>query len=130
MTARSIALTALALLALLASACGRSEERDVRAALEGLDDAIAKRDYQRLCDDVFSEKLIEEVERSVPCEIALKNSEIATIKQPKLEIKRIKIDGKSASADVRTSAQGQKPSDDTVKLVKEGGDWRILALAS
>ena len=36
--------------------------------------------------------------------------------------------GNSATADVRTSAAGQEPSRDTLKLTKVGGRWRIASL--
>jgi hypothetical protein len=120
----------LLILALAASACGRSEERDVRDTLEAFATATAKKDYQRLCDDLFAEKLVEEVRQTLPCELALKNSSLNDAKDPKLVIRSITVDGETASAVVATSAANQKPSEDTVRLVKDGEDWRIAALAS
>ena len=117
-------------LALGASACGRSPERDVRDTLNAFRDATAKKDYQRLCDDIFSAKLVEQVRRQVPCEVALRNSSLGDAKDPKLEIKRITVDGNVANAVVSSSAANQRASEDTVRLVKEGDDWRIQALSS
>ena len=129
MPVRRLALPLL-ILALAASACGRSEERDVRDTLEAFATATAKKDYQRLCDDLFAEKLVEEVRQTLPCELALKNSSLNDAKDPKLVIRSITVDGETASAVVATSAANQKPSEDTVRLVKDGEDWRIAALAS
>jgi hypothetical protein len=128
---RAITIAGLALaLAVTSTACGRSPERDVRDTLNAFRDATAEKDYQRLCDDIFSAKLVEQVRQQVPCELALRNSSLGDAKDPKLEIKSITVDGKTASAVVTTSAANQKPSEDTVRLVKEGEDWRIQALSS
>ena len=117
--------------AVLAAGCGRESEEDrVRSTLQSFADATARKDYQALCDRLFSEKLVEEVRRTVPCEIALKQSDLATAKNPKLEVTRVRVDGKRATADVKTSAANQKPSQDTVELVQEDGDWRIISLTS
>jgi hypothetical protein len=120
----------LLILALLAAACGRSEERDVRDTLEAFVQATAKKDYQRLCDDIFADALVEQVRRTVPCEVALQNSSLNDARDPKLQIRSVKVDGKTATAVVASSAANQKASEDTVRLVKQGEDWRIAALAS
>ena len=122
--------TCVAVLALIASACGRSPERDVRDTLEAFATATAKKDYQRLCDEIFAKQLVEQVRRTVPCEVALKNSSVDDAKDPKLEIRSIKVDGDTATAVVASSAANQKASEDTVRLVKDGEAWRIAALAS
>ena len=36
----------------------------------------------------------------------------------------------TATAEVRSSAAGQAPSEDQVKLVKVGDDWRIASLGA
>jgi hypothetical protein len=130
-TARTAA-TLVAALALAAplSACGRSEERDVRDTLDAFAEATAKKDYQRLCDELFSSRLVEEVRQTVPCEVALRNSSLDEARNPKLTVRSVKVDGDSATAEVATSAANQRPSQDTVRLVKEDGEWRIQALAS
>jgi hypothetical protein len=125
----------LALLGLLAlvgvSACGReSDEERVRETLQGFADATARKDYQRLCDDVFSRQLVEEVRRTVPCEVALRNSSLDDARNPRLEVRSVKIDGDAASAVVRSSADNQPASEDTVRLVREDEQWRIAALSS
>ena len=124
------AITLLTVLALAAAGCGRSPERDVRRTLDAFAEATAKKDYQRLCDEIFSTELVEQVRQQVPCELALKNSSLGDAKDPKLEIKRITVDGKVANAVVASSAANQRPSEDTVRLVKEGDDWRIQSLSS
>ena len=38
------------------------------------------------------------------------------------------MDGDAATAQVRSSAAGQKPSEDTVELVRVDDGWRIASL--
>jgi hypothetical protein len=127
---RAIAAALLALTLLTTTACGRSPERDVRRTLEDFAQATARKDYQRLCDEIFSTKLVEQVRRQVPCELALRNSSLGDARDPKLTIRSIQVEDDTATAKVATSAANQKPSEDTVKLVKEGDQWRIQALSS
>jgi hypothetical protein len=127
---RALSLSALALVLLASTACGRSPERDVRRTLDDFVSATAKKDYQRLCDDIFAKELVAQVRKTVPCEVALKNSSLDDARAPKLTIKKIKVDGDTATAVVATSAANQRSSEDTVKLVREGDAWRIQALAS
>ena len=130
MPARAL-LTFGLLLALALPACGReSDESKVRATLDEFAQATARKDYQRLCDDLFAEKLVEQVRRTVPCEVALRNSSLEDARSPKLVVRRVRITGDTASAVVRTTAANQPPSEDTVQLVREGEEWRIVSLAS
>jgi hypothetical protein len=117
-------------LLVVAAGCGQSEERAVRRTLDDFAQATARKDYQRLCDDLFAQRLVEEVRRTVPCEVALRNSSLNDARNPKLTVRRITVDGNRATAVVATSAANQRPSEDTVELVKEREQWRILALAS
>jgi Putative lumazine-binding len=127
---RLLAMLALGL-ALAGAGCSReSDEDQVRNTLERFADATAKKDYQALCDDLFATKLVEEVRRSVPCELALRNSDLGAAQKPTLRILRVRVDGERATADVRTGAANQEASEDTVELVREDDDWRIIALSS
>lgn len=124
-------LTVLLATAVTAGGCGgESEEEKVRAKLDQFATATAKKDYDAICDDVFSKKLVAEVRRTLPCEIALKSSDLGAAKDPKLEVSRIRVDGERATADVRSSASNQRPSQDAVELIQEEGDWRIISLSS
>ena len=120
---------ALVAVAALASACGRSDpERDVRAALTGFAKASAERDYQALCDRWFAPSLVAQVEEAgLPCETAVKPG-IDAARRPELVVRGVEVDGDRASARVRTSAVNQAPSEDTVRLVRRDGEWRIAAL--
>jgi hypothetical protein len=130
MRVRAVVALVLAL-AVVLGACGRQGgEQEVRETLATFADATARKDYQRLCDELFSRELVEQVNRTYPCELALKNSSLADARSPKLEVRSVKLDGDTASAVVRSSAANQPASEDTVRLVREGDRWRIASLAS
>jgi hypothetical protein len=126
---RILIAAALAAAALL-TACGGDDEGDVRETLDAFAEATAKKDYQRMCDDLLAEELIEQVRRvNLPCEVALRTG-LEDVEKPKLEIKSVRIDGDTATARVRSSAANQEPSEDVIRLVKSDDGWRIASLAS
>jgi ketosteroid isomerase-like protein len=123
-------LVALAAAALTLCGCGGgpSDAAQVRAAVLAFSRATAAKDYRRLCDDLLAPRLVEQVKAAgLPCEDALQKG-LGRVEDPKLTIGRITVDGDTARADVRTSARGQAPSRDTLKLTKVGGRWRIASL--
>jgi hypothetical protein len=129
--ARAVAGLALAL-ALLAG-CGDSgptAEQQVRATLTEFGRATAARDYQALCDRVFAPALVEQLsEVGLPCEVAMQQS-FEDVENPRLTIGKITVaaDEKRATAEVRTSATGQTPSQDEVELVPVEAGWRVSSL--
>ena len=130
MPTRPLVLLLCALAALTLVACGgRDDEEDVRAVLQRFATATAAKDFQTICDRVFAEDLVEEVRKSVPCEIALRSSDLGDAEAPRLEVLDVTVDGDRASAKVRTSADNQESSEDTVRLVREEEGWRVQALA-
>jgi hypothetical protein len=119
--------------AVVSSGCGSrepSDEEKVRATLASFADATAKKDYQRLCDEIFAPALLETLGQiGLPCEIALERA-YADLESPRVVVGAIEVDGDRASAEVRSSARGEPPSQDTVELVKVGDGWRIASLAT
>jgi hypothetical protein len=119
--------------AALAAGCGGgpSTQEQVRQTLDEFGRATAAKDYQALCDRVFAPKLVEKLTQvGLPCEIAMQRS-FEDVENPRLTIGRITVadDEKSAKAEVRTSATGQRPSQDTVELVPvEDDGWRVSSL--
>jgi hypothetical protein len=119
--------------AVLLAGCGGgpSTQEQVRQTLDEFGRATAAKDYQALCDKVFAPKLVDKLtEVGLPCEIAMQRS-FEDVENPRLTIGRITVadDEKSAKAEVRTSATGQRPSQDTVELVPvEDDGWRVSSL--
>ena len=81
-----------------------------------------------MCDDLLAKPVIDSVRRAgLTCESAMKTA-LEGVEAPKIEVRQVTIKGNRASAKVHTTAANQPASDDTVALVKEGGDWKIGAL--
>jgi hypothetical protein len=126
------ALAAAALAAALLAGCGSgpSAREQVRETLDELGRATAAKDYQALCDRVFAPQLVEKLSQvGLPCEIAMQRS-FEDVENPRLTVGQITVaeDEKSATAEVRSSASGQSPSQDTVELVPVDDGWRVSSL--
>lgn len=107
---------------------GPSDEDQVRAVVQAFARATADKDYQRLCDDLLAPKLVDEVRAAgLPCEVALQQG-LGDVKRPQLTLGRVTVKGNGATADVRTTAAGEQPSRDTLKLSRVAGKWRIASL--
>ncbi|HEX6024112.1 MAG TPA: hypothetical protein VFZ00_19125 [Solirubrobacter sp.] len=122
---------ALLVLGMALCACGGpSDSERVHETVEAFGEATAAKDYQRLCDSLLAPRLVEEVEAvGLPCEVALKQG-LGDVQSPRLTIGRIEVAGDRATAQVRSAAAGQEPSEDVVELVRVGEEWRIASLAS
>jgi len=119
--------------ALAAAGCGTrepSDEEQVRTTLAALADATGAKDYRRLCEEVFARELLEGIEKiGLPCEPAMRQA-FEDVQDPRLTVGRVSVAGQTASAEVRSSARGQEPSNDTVTLVKEEEGWRVSSLGA
>jgi hypothetical protein len=129
---RRVLASSLSLLALLAAGCGGrtpSDEEQIRDVLASFSKAVEGRDYQKLCDDVFAPKLLEGIKGiGLPCEVALRNS-LGEVQDPRLTVGAVGVKGDKATAEVRTSAEGQPPSSDTLELQRVDGKWKVSALS-
>ena len=109
---------------------GPSDEQQIRAALAEFERATAARDYQALCDRVLAPELIETVKQiGLPCELALQKG-FEDVENPRLTVGAVKVDDDTATAEVRSSAAGEAPSQDTIELVRARGGWRIASLGT
>jgi hypothetical protein len=123
----------LVLAACLAAGCGESgptDEERIRATLTEFQRATAERDYATLCERVLAPELLESFDQvGVPCEMALSEG-FENVESPRLAVGAISVRGERATAEVRSSAEGEAPSQDTIELVRVGEEWRIAALDS
>ena len=107
---------------------GPSDEEQIRSALAEFGRATGERDYGALCERILAPKLIETVEQiGLPCEQALAKG-FEDVREPQLSVGEVTVNDGTASAQVRSSAAGQEPSEDTVDLIKVGDAWRIASL--
>src|SRR5829696_1563059 len=120
-----------ALLALALTGCGdsgASDETQIRGTLAEFQRATAAEDYTALCDRVLAAKLVDTVEQiGLPCETALAKG-FEDVRDPRISVGTVTIEGDTATAQVRSSAAGQEPSEDTVELVRVGDGWRVASL--
>ena len=128
------ALAAAALAGALLAGCGSgpSTQEQVRQTLDEFGRATSAKDYQALCDRVFAPELVDKLTQlGLPCEIAMQRA-FEDVENPRLTIGKIAIakDEKSATAEVRTSASGQTPSQDRVELVPVEDGWRVSSLGA
>ena len=103
----------------------------MRTTLDEFGRATAAKDYQALCDEVFAPKLVDKLSQvGLPCELAMQRS-FEDVENPRLTIGKIMVakDEKSAKAEIRSSASGQAPSQDTVELVPVRGQGLADLLA-
>ena len=116
-------------IALAAAGCGSSNEAQVRDTLARYEQAAARQDYDALCNKVLARSLIDRLAQvGLPCDQALRIG-LGTVRNPKLEVLKVKITGSLALALVRSSATGQPTSTDTIRLTRSGDSWRISSLS-
>ena len=130
---RPVRFLAPALVLLVLVGCGDAgptPEEQVRTTVSEFGQATAAKDYKTMCGRLLAPDLIADVEQiGLPCEQALKQG-LDQVRDPRLTIGAVKIDGDSATAEVRTSAAGEEPSKDTLKLVNINGTWKVASLGS
>ena len=130
---RRVRFLAPALVLLVLVGCGDAgptPEEQVRTTVSEFGRATAAKDYKTMCDRLLAPKLIEDVTQiGLSCERALKRG-LERVRDPRLTIGQVKIDGDTATAEIRTSAAGEEPSKDTLKLVNVNGTWKISSLGS
>ena len=126
--------TAVLLVLALAAAgglagCGKSDEDEVRDTLSRFETAAKDRDYKALCDDLLAQELVARLRTiGLPCPLALSRGLGATL-QPSISVEKVKVNGDTALAQITTTAVGQQASNDTIRLVKQDGSWRIASLS-
>ena len=104
-------------------------EEEVRETLDRFAAATRDKDYQTLCDDLYASELVERIRAAgLPCEVALRTG-LEDRQNPQLSVMSVEVTGDTASARVRTTAGGEVPSVDTVRLVREDDGWRVSSLS-
>jgi hypothetical protein len=126
--AAAVAVATLAF-AVAAAGCGSSDDQQVRDTLKRYEQATARQDYDALCNKVLAPALISRLAQvGLPCDQALRIG-LGTVRNPKLQVLKIRVTGVLALALVRSSAAGQPTATDTIRLTKSGDKWRISSLS-
>lgn len=140
LTIKALAVTSsLVALAAGAAGCGGGQgdkpevkaltpEGQVRVIVESFGRASANKDYTLICQRLIARSLSDNVEElGLPCERAFRKG-LAAVKGAALRIDGITVQGRTAFARVHSTAIGQAPSDDTIRLQLLAGQWRIVSL--
>ena len=101
--------------------------QEAAAVVEQLERSIAAGEFERVCSELLSA----EVRRQAgggECPAMLERT-AAGVKRPRIEVKEIRIEGATAAVDVVTVAEGQARVEDTIRLVREAGSYRISSLS-
>ena len=108
---------------------GPDDNEAVAETLDNYAAATRDKDYQTICDDLYAKDLVERVRAAgLPCEVALRTG-LEDRQNPRLQVLGVEVNGDQALARVRSTAGGEVPSTDVVRLVKEDGDWRVASLS-
>lgn len=129
---RAASLLAVLLAATPGALCGcggSSDSKKVRETLAQFQRATARGDYQAFCGLLSAHLTAQFTAVGLSCENALARA-FAGVQEPRVSVGRIEVKGSTAMAQVHSSAVNQAPSDDTLALVKERGQWRVATLAA
>jgi hypothetical protein len=128
-------LCALAL-ALAVAACGETastskfsgESHNVAQTVSNFQSDATAADEKKLCENDFAATLTARLRNSGGCQSSVK-TQLREVDALNMTIEAIKINGKSAVAQVKSTYSG-KSRLTTLTLVKEGPHWKISGLGS
>jgi len=96
---------------------------DVVSTIERFQTALAGRDYQTICDRLYSLHA-REAAGGDNCPSVLAQS-ASSFRDPRVTITGLAVSGDGAIVSVRASTASQRPAPDTIRLIREGGHFRI-----
>jgi hypothetical protein len=105
----------------------RGAPRDIARVVERLERATAERDFATVCDELFTSAARERA-GGEDC-ARLTRSAAAGVSRPRIELKAIEVEGERARVRISTRATGQAEVPEVLELRREGGGWRVEALA-
>jgi hypothetical protein len=130
------ALTA-AVLALGLTACGtatssqnskfKGAQQDVVAVVDDLAQAGGRGDAEKICTEILAKQLVTEIKSAGSDCVTEMDRAIKDASDYDLQVTSVKINGPTATAQVRQGKDGQVA---TFTFVKEGGAWKASALGA
>jgi hypothetical protein len=100
--------------------------KEVAGVIQRLQTATARHDFQAICDDLLAAATRRQAGGG-DCS-ALLRERAADVRRPRIVVQAIEVSGRTAQARVRTTASGQAATTDVIRLVREGGSFRISSL--
>lgn len=134
-------LPVLVAVALTLSACGQTtkdstkdfqgQEKAVAQTVEDLQSAASKGDEDKICNEILAADLVNRIKGASKqtCAAALKDS-LRDADAFELQVKKVAIDGTTATATVESDAAGNDKTTTQLTLTKAGDGWRISSLGS
>lgn len=101
----------------------KGEEHAVAEAVASLQSAATASENKKICSQLLTKANVKALGGLSACEAAVK-SQLGQIDSFEVATKAVHVDGDQATATVESVVAGKK-TDQTVKLVKEDGSWRI-----
>jgi hypothetical protein len=131
------ALLTAALLALVLSACGaatstqndkfKGAQQDVVKVVDSLAQAGTRGNAEKICTDILAKQLVTELKTAGGDCVTEMDRAIKDASDYDLQVTSVKINGSTATAQVRQGKNGQVA---TFTFVKEGGAWKASALGA
>lgn len=100
--------------------------KEVAAAVERFEQAVAQRDFKTICDELFTASARQRAGGD-DC-VAQTTTAVEGLSRPRLQIEEIQVSGDSASVEVTTQAAGQARVTDSLQLRQAGGRWLVEAV--
>lgn len=131
---RALALSCLPLCALAISACATKTstgnfsgaEKSVAQTIANLQSAVTAGEQKKICTEDLAASVVTSLGGTKGCEAALKE-QVAEIDGTEAEVEKVQINGKTATATVKSTYSGKKKLSE-VTLVEEGGKWKVSAV--
>jgi hypothetical protein len=100
--------------------------KEVADVVARLQKATARQDFATICDDLLAAATRSQA-GGADC-VRVLGERAGSVRRPRIVVQAIEVDGNSAQARVRTTARGQAATTDVIRLIREGGRFRISAL--
>lgn len=131
---RSAALVCLLLSAFGAAACGsttstssfKGAEHEAAQTIADLQSDITASEHKKICERDLAAPIVTRLGGIKACETAVKNR-LTEIDNTELTVDSVKVDGNTATAQVKSVYGGKKQIRD-VTLTKEGSRWKISSI--
>ena len=100
--------------------------KDVATTIQRFEKATARRDFTTICEQLLASATRREAGGD-QCPDVL-DQRARGVRRPRIRIVTIEVQGNQAQARVRTTAAGQAATTNVIRLVREHGRFRVLAL--
>jgi hypothetical protein len=106
----------------------RGAPREIGATVRALERATRMGEWRRVCEKLFTAAARRRA-GGKDCPRLLRSA-AGQVRRPRIELLRIELDRRGAEIRVRTRALGQPALEDTMRLVRERGRYRIDSLGA